>query len=85
MFSGLDRLRFPKEDNNQWILQNILKSYLSDQAIHIFAPQLFPMDPIRIGISIGDPNGIGPEVVIKALSRDGVCFVGNGDGVYVSQ
>jgi 4-hydroxythreonine-4-phosphate dehydrogenase len=72
LFSGLDRLRFPKEDNNQWILQNILKSYLSDQAIHIFAPQLFPMDPIRIGISIGDPNGIGPEVVIKALSRDGV-------------
>lgn len=30
------------------------------------------MEPIRIGISIGDPNGIGPEVVIKALSRDGV-------------
>jgi len=29
------------------------------------------MDPIRIGISIGDPNGIGPEVVIKALSREG--------------
>ena len=30
------------------------------------------MEPIRIGISIGDPNGIGPEVVIKALSREGV-------------
>ncbi len=25
-------------------------------------------DPVRIGISIGDINGIGPEVVIKALS-----------------
>ncbi len=30
------------------------------------------MEPIRIGISIGDPNGIGPEVVIKALSRQGI-------------
>lgn len=30
------------------------------------------MDPIRIGISIGDPNGVGPEVVIKALSREGI-------------
>src|SRR5690606_38546391 len=25
-------------------------------------------NPIRVGISIGDINGIGPEVVIKALS-----------------
>lgn len=33
------------------------------------------MEPIRIGITIGDPNGIGPEVVIKALSRDGVLDV----------
>ena len=30
------------------------------------------MEPIRVGISIGDPNGIGPEVVIKALGREGV-------------
>lgn len=30
------------------------------------------MDPLRIGISIGDVNGVGPEVVIKALSREGV-------------
>ena len=30
------------------------------------------MDPLRIGISIGDVNGIGPEVVVKALSRPGV-------------
>lgn len=25
-------------------------------------------DPIRVGISIGDVNGIGPEIIIKALS-----------------
>lgn len=30
------------------------------------------MDPLRIGISIGDVNGIGPEVVNKALSRAGI-------------
>ncbi|SEQ86330.1 4-hydroxythreonine-4-phosphate dehydrogenase PdxA [Neolewinella agarilytica] len=30
------------------------------------------MNPLQIGISIGDPNGIGPEVVIKALSRPGI-------------
>lgn len=30
------------------------------------------MTPIQIGISSGDPNGIGPEVVIKALSRPGI-------------
>ncbi|MEM9260096.1 MAG: 4-hydroxythreonine-4-phosphate dehydrogenase PdxA [Bacteroidota bacterium] len=30
------------------------------------------MTPLQIGISIGDPNGIGPEVVIKALSRPGI-------------
>lgn len=30
------------------------------------------MEPLRIGISIGDVNGVGPEVVIKALSREGI-------------
>ena len=25
------------------------------------------MSPKRIGITVGDPNGIGPEVVIKSL------------------
>ena len=30
------------------------------------------MDPLRIGISVGDVNGIGPEVIVKALSRRGV-------------
>ncbi len=30
------------------------------------------MTPLQIGISIGDPNGIGPEVVIKALIRPGL-------------
>ena len=30
------------------------------------------MTPIQIGISLGDPNGIGPEVIIKALQREGV-------------
>jgi 4-hydroxythreonine-4-phosphate dehydrogenase len=30
------------------------------------------MDPLRIGISIGDVNGVGPEVVIKALTREGI-------------
>jgi 4-hydroxythreonine-4-phosphate dehydrogenase len=25
-------------------------------------------NPIRVGISIGDINGIGPEVIIKALN-----------------
>ncbi|MFT5998901.1 MAG: 4-hydroxythreonine-4-phosphate dehydrogenase [Neolewinella sp.] len=30
------------------------------------------MDPLRIGISIGDVNGVGPEVVVKALSRQGI-------------
>lgn len=33
------------------------------------------MDPLRIGISIGDVNGVGPEVVIKALSREGILDV----------
>ncbi len=28
------------------------------------------MENIRVGISIGDINGIGPEVIIKALSHD---------------
>ena len=28
------------------------------------------MTQLQIGISIGDPNGIGPEVVIKALARE---------------
>ena len=27
------------------------------------------MDPLRVGISIGDINGIGPEVIVKALRR----------------
>ncbi|CAH1001199.1 4-hydroxythreonine-4-phosphate dehydrogenase [Neolewinella maritima] len=27
------------------------------------------MAPLRVGISIGDVNGIGPEVVVKALTR----------------
>ena len=26
--------------------------------------------PIRVGISIGDINGIGPEIIIKMLSDD---------------
>ncbi len=30
------------------------------------------MTPLRIGISIGDINGIGPEVVVKALGRYGL-------------
>lgn len=30
------------------------------------------MDALRIGISIGDVNGIGPEVVVKALQRRGI-------------
>ncbi|OAV43877.1 4-hydroxythreonine-4-phosphate dehydrogenase PdxA [Lewinella sp. 4G2] len=30
------------------------------------------MTPLQIGISIGDPNGIGPEVVIKSLVREGI-------------
>jgi 4-hydroxythreonine-4-phosphate dehydrogenase len=30
------------------------------------------MEPLRIGISIGDVNGVGPEVVIKALTREGI-------------
>ena len=30
------------------------------------------MTPLRIGISIGDPNGIGPEVVLSALRREGI-------------
>ncbi|WP_420458516.1 4-hydroxythreonine-4-phosphate dehydrogenase PdxA [Neolewinella sp.] len=28
------------------------------------------MDPLRLGISIGDVNGIGPEVIVKALAND---------------
>ncbi|MCP9234406.1 4-hydroxythreonine-4-phosphate dehydrogenase PdxA [Lewinella sp. JB7] len=30
------------------------------------------MDPLRVGISVGDVNGIGPEVIVKALRRNGV-------------
>lgn len=30
------------------------------------------MTPIQIGISLGDPNGIGPEVIVKALTREGI-------------
>lgn len=30
------------------------------------------LSPLRIGISIGDVNGIGPEVVVKALTRAGI-------------
>ena len=30
--------------------------------------ELATASPVRVGISIGDINGIGPEVVIKALS-----------------
>lgn len=30
------------------------------------------MEPLRIGISIGDVNGVGPEVIIKALTRKGI-------------
>ncbi len=30
------------------------------------------MDPLRIGISVGDVNGIGPEVIVKALNRRGI-------------
>ena len=26
---------------------------------------------IKLGISIGDPNGIGPEIILKALSEEG--------------
>ena len=28
------------------------------------------MDPLRVGISVGDINGIGPEVIVKALARE---------------
>ena len=28
------------------------------------------MDPLRVGISVGDVNGIGPEVIVKALAND---------------
>ncbi len=30
------------------------------------------MDALRIGITVGDVNGIGPEVIVKALSRRGI-------------
>ncbi|WP_116126219.1 4-hydroxythreonine-4-phosphate dehydrogenase PdxA [Lewinella sp. IMCC34183] len=30
------------------------------------------MDPLRIGITVGDVNGIGPEVIVKALRRQGI-------------
>ena len=30
------------------------------------------MEPLRIGISVGDVNGIGPEVIVKALGRRGI-------------
>ena len=30
------------------------------------------MTQLQIGISLGDPNGIGPEVIIKALTRPGL-------------
>ena len=30
------------------------------------------MPPLKIGISIGDVNGIGPEVVVRALRREGI-------------
>ena len=30
------------------------------------------MDPLRIGITVGDVNGIGPEVIVKALRREGI-------------
>ncbi|PHK98369.1 4-hydroxythreonine-4-phosphate dehydrogenase PdxA [Neolewinella marina] len=30
------------------------------------------MDPLRIGITVGDVNGIGPEVIVKALTRRGI-------------
>lgn len=30
------------------------------------------MQALKIGISVGDINGIGPEVIVKALSREGI-------------
>ncbi len=32
-------------------------------------------DKPRVGITIGDPAGIGPEIVLKAVADDGVCAV----------
>ena len=29
-------------------------------------------DFIKLGISIGDPNGIGPEIILKALSEEDI-------------
>ena len=29
-------------------------------------------DFIKLGISLGDPNGIGPEIILKALSEEDI-------------
>jgi len=33
------------------------------------APQAHPTSPLLIGISLGDPAGIGPEIVLRALAE----------------
>ncbi len=40
---------------------------MSDKSAHI-EKEVGSTHPIRVGISIGDVNGIGPEVIIKALN-----------------
>ena len=40
---------------------------MSDKSAHI-EKEVGSAHPIRVGISIGDVNGIGPEVIIKALN-----------------
>ena len=34
------------------------------------------MDTIKIGITMGDPSGIGPEIITKALARPGINGLG---------
>ena len=45
----------------------------STQVLSIFAAKVTEyMEKIKIGISIGDINGIGPEVIIKTLADEGL-------------
>lgn len=34
------------------------------------------MEPVKIGITMGDPSGIGPDVIAKALARPGINKLG---------
>ena len=50
-------------------------SFLNDitsAEIRIFAPYRETMNKLKIGITIGDINGIGPEVIIKCLSNESI-------------